>query len=454
MARTRISSRARGSLRRPGPLSAVSSIASAVGSRVAPYAGKVARDFAARAIQSWWRNQRKPAGAKRSRSFSIANTVMNSAKRRKTSSSITYRSTGRSGPKFVKPKRASVNKFIKYGSIIKTEYGVVQTDPDCIYIGHSAVAAEKFLHSTFLALVRTILTDLRVNIPSFDHPVAYFKYDIFYQASTNGVIASTGIVTLTSQTGSAIADSIRDTVLGLCATGVYVHLQNIQVSLFEPGVSGANDTYTIYNFADLKFTTVSNSNMQLQNRTIAATGAGDETSALDVSNNPLRGKVYSGWSSTWPYRFNNDTTTNTPTLQFSPAQGVCYLASNLAGFTSSMSAALKKPPPHTNFIRAKRSSYVQLAPGEIKRSHVKHVWSYTLNQMLNKCYLYCQAQNAGTQATAFWGPTNCLLYGLEKLCDTGAGDEPTISVGLEIVQTTFTICRYKKKNYIQPIVVT
>lgn len=452
MARTRTSSRAGRSLRRPGALSAVSSIASAVGARVAPYAGKVARDYAARAIQSWWRSQRKPSATKRSRSFSVANSVMN--KRRKTSSSLTYRSTGRAGPKFVKPKRASVNKFIKYGCVLKTEYGTSQTDSDCIYIGHSAVAAEKFLDATFHALVRTILTDLRVHIPSFDQVVSYFKYDIFYQASTNGVLASTGIVTLTTQTASAIANSIRDTVIALCTTGNYVHLQNIQVSLFEPNASGAADTYTIYNFADLKFTTVSNSNMQLQNRTIAATGAADETSALDVSNNPLRGKVYSGWSSTWPYRFNNDVTTNTPTLQFSPTQGVLYLGANATGFTSNMSAALKKPPPHTNFIHAKRSSYVNLAPGEIKRSHVKHVWNFTLNQMLNKCYLYCGAQSGGTQATAFWGPTNCLLYGLEKLCDTGAGDEPTISVGLEIVQTTSSICRYKKKNYIQPIVVT
>lgn len=452
MARTRTSTRSGRSLRRPSAFSAIGNAAAAVAARAAPYAAKAARDYAARTIQSWWlsKSKSKSSGAKRPASVPLVQPMM---KRRKFTKMI-YRTTGRVGNAFVKPKRKSVNIFLKKGAVTKRESSISLTDADCVYVGHAAASPQLFIDTIFRAWVRKIMALEGIHFNNFEEllPTAISFWVEFRDGLLNSVANTSGSKTsiAAGQTFNTFADGLRNhLVVQTGATDQYMDFLTLHIEYVDSG--STTFTTKTYKISDFYFKVVANSNMQVQNRS-AASGAADETSALDISNNPLRGKVYNGVTNICPWRFNNDAVAPTPFIRFTHDTGVCGVQANDANFTAQMSSLVKKPVPRASLRNCLKNSYVQLAPGEIKRSHCTYTWSGNINQLVNRCIIYFKKLNAGTEADAYWPLTKNLFYGLEKLCD--AGGEPVISIAAEIVGTTSAVCNYKRHSYCDPFVIT
>lgn len=362
-----------------------------------------------------------------------------------------YRTTGRAGPKFTKKGTSKLSKFLKGGFCSKVEAGATLTDADCVYVGHYSLPVNVVVPAVFYALARKIMlsNSFYPTDPLQTSGMSALNIYLRYRTTFNGAVATAGprLVAANSSVvdlGNALGSLLLTVVPGV----VYFELVNIQI--YE---NTSGDLLFDANADGISVEVDCVSNFQLQNRTLAS-GAGDESSSLDISNNPLRGKIYHGSANIHPYRHNNDVTTTCPALIHDNPSGLLYVGANDATFTSEMSRAMKKPPPRSAFGNVSRNAYVQLAPGEIRRSKVRSHFFINFNNFI-KMYLDCMRGASDIyaldEALVRKGPS--VIIGLEKLCDSGS-ESADISVGFEVSVSMNALVSIKRKSAMNPYVLT
>lgn len=362
-----------------------------------------------------------------------------------------YRTMGRSGPKFSK-KGASrkLSMFLKAGFNMKAEAGSTLTDTEAVYVGHYSLPVNRVCSTVFYALARRILNTQSCYPSDGLQATGLQGITVYWQYRTafNGPIStSTGSAVGANASIVDLGNALGAEVLTLItATTTYFELTKVQVY----GTAAADLLFEA-NCDYIKVTVDAVSNLQIQNRT-KGTGGGDVSSALDISNNPLRGKMYLGYSNIHPYRFNNDASVSVPSLDYDNTSGLLGIISTDANFTSEMAATIKKPPPRSAFGNVSRTKYVQLAPGEIRRSKIRGKFSLSLNNFI-KMYLDCM--RSGTQifniGQGLVSKGSSCFFGLEKLCDSG-GETSDISIGYECTHSINALVTIARKNYVNPYV--
>lgn len=359
-----------------------------------------------------------------------------------------YHVLGRTGPKFGRSRKVRYDKFVKFGSVIKLEDGGVLEGTECVYVGHYSLPILPVLKVATMAMARNIARSLNLHTQDPNEDLGYGKattFTVYYRdamfgetKSTNTAVASFGnIVDLAGWLQTAI-------LAGWAATETYYEVVSLYI------YDAANEPVFKCAGGNVFFEIVGNSNLQIQNRTLANDTVGDNQnrSALDITNNPLRGKRYDGYGNIHPLKFNDITTLGTiPQLHHEDDYGVLALNPETAtNWTANAKQMLSKPPMAACFGNTNRHKYVMIGPGEIRRSKCKGVIKVSLNNLLK---MYSEQirgnSNFSTVNDALCRKGASVFYGFEKLCDVRDSTESaSIAVGWEANVTVSAVCRIRK----------
>lgn len=362
-----------------------------------------------------------------------------------------FHTVGGSGKKFSKKGASSkLSVYLKKGFNMKVESGGTKTDAEAVYVGHTSLPINRVVPCVFYALARRILNGQKcyptdgLQATGLQAITVYWQY----RTSFNGIIAtSAGTAVGANSSIVALGNALGAEILTLIATTtVYFELTKMQVYettggalMYEANVDG------------IKVQVDAVSNLQVQNRT-HATGAGDESNALDVSNNPLRGKMYIGYSNIHPYRFNNDTAVSCPSLDYDNSTGCLATSASDANFTTEMAQTMHKPPPRSAFGNVTSTKYVRIGPGEIRRSKITAKLNLNFNNFIK---MYLDTMRGPTQIynlnQTLVSKGRSVFFGLEKLCDSG-GEGSDISIGYEATHSVNALVTIANKNYCNPYV--
>lgn len=381
----------------------------------------------------------------------------------------TYRTRGHRGRKFSNKISKKLNKYLSRGVVIKRESGFVVSDADVVYVGHNSLPVRQMLRAVFLSIGRMFALKVGENFSSFDtqlqgdQPTAVasgYAWRVNFRRETGGAVLAT---TYTSGGGESWGAFSINLLNLICAAmnnaGVLSnYFEVVDIGLIDSSLSGATATQH-YSADEIMLEVVGNSNMTLQNRTVASTTAGDTDNdqANHVAQNPLTGKRYTGYGPVFPFRFNQDFTAAAPMFQTDANDGSMSigLSTTLSTLPSTMLNVLRKPPPFSTWHHTIGNWYESLKPGQIRRSKVKTYKMIKLSTLLQK-YLFVMRTGTtvdalvqDTMQTALIGKTN--FFGFEKLCNSRV-DEPSVSIGAEINVTISCCATPRRKLYCAPLV--
>lgn len=396
----------------------------------------------------------------RATSVSMASTVRRGRMRR-------YVTTGKVGKKYRKANRISYDKFVKSGAITKAEYGGVIEGADCVYVGHYTLDLNRVISTCMYSLARRLLEMKAIYVQDpLEKTLISNNLTVFcrYRTSVGGQVDTSSVGTTINANASLanIGDQIgKEIVTKISSSTTYFEVVKIIIQdavTFEPWLT--------VNGGNIFFDVVGNSNLQMQNRTLASNLTSEPTrySANDVTNNPLRGKQYEGMCNLHQLKFLENKSVPAAIDSFYYSNNTGVLAINSIGatvapfttgsFSTEVSQALKKPPLPSMFTNVNRVSYVQLLPGEVRRSNIKSSFRMGLNKLIGT---YLPALRGTTETFAlnecYISKGKNRMFAYEKMCDTGLSSEDSgISVGYENVCVISSLCFIKKKVAMNPFV--
>lgn len=342
---------------------------------------------------------------------------------------------------FKKARRESVSTMLKYGSVINFEKGFLQTATGCSYVGH-AVSLRETVHVVCQAIVRKLYRKAGITIKAFNarirgnENVTYTQdtgsIKLLLRVDQDPVLANT-LTIGPEDTYDNVAEWILSVFFSVSDTKT-LEFQSIWLYGRDSGVQDQ-----LHPLASVDFTTTMvhfacESYLTIQNRTAAATGAADETSALDVANNPVEGKKYSGWGTGVGFRFGNQSLSIADGLIANPLHGEIMFDKNAANVTSEMLTILRRPPPVSAFTHVTKSAKVRLGPGILKKDKISYSKSMKFNQWMKMFDRYFTESTGASGALIRSSFGKFAFFGLEKMCATGDLSEPNIVIGCEINQ--------------------
>lgn len=352
-----------------------------------------------------------------------------------------YQTKGYSAPRFLRPKKWSGNPTLKRGCLLHVEQGGVTGDSDSVYIGH-AFAIHQLFRSMCHALIKRLFYKAGYTFVSWDDKIQQtwateaispgtIKYH--YRTDDHSLPQVQIVVTLQAdKTYATAADDLFNSIVDTCvAAGAVETFFVTDMKLDITGVP-TNNADAIMNVANCNFHFNCTSRMALQNRTLAKTGAGDESSMLDVANNPLEGKSYEGRGNGTGYaqHFSSLGTNGTSTFVSGDMTGVIDFWTGGAGVGTEVKAQLKRPPSASVFSSCNRSSKAMLNPGAIRNSVLRWTRVYNCRTIFAKLQSYLLKGRAANR-DAYVDLGSWRVFGFQKKCATGQ-DEPNISIGYEL----------------------
>lgn len=365
---------------------------------------------------------------------------------------------GAVGRKFPKKVFKKANRFIKEGVVRKRETGAVISSQDCVYIGHNAIAMDEMWRAICYAVTRWFAKKAGQDFISIDSPVSglttadpnltwRIQYKLLPDEPIRNALQGSGAAIVWGALGDALYNLILTTI-----SGDYYEL--LEVELYSPDTLASTREFPYISVQAKQFmiTVGGNSNMILQNTTLASVADTDGDMEENVTNNPLQGKMYTGVGQNFPLAFQNVVTG--PTINLSPKtnpnSGIIDFDYAPAGnMSAAMRNLLNKPPPHWSFHGMKGSRYVKLAPGEIRRSNVKKFITMDLNRLITQSLPYLQP-GASTSNMRFFG--NVVFFGLERMLDSRS-DEAPLRLAYEVTVTTSAVASYRPSLKFMPQVI-
>lgn len=368
---------------------------------------------------------------------------------------------GSVGKPFSKRFKSAANKFIKYGYVRKRENGSVVTDANAVYVGHNAIAMGDLWVSISYAITRWFARKAGQDFVSLDSQVSGITTDpnltwrITYKQDPDGLLGSNTFDTVGGvnwgQMGDALYQLIRSSL------GVSGHLELCQIELYgRDNLANVRDfPYISVEAKQFMVEVVGNSNLMLQNTTLASVADADGDIEDNVTNNPLTGKMYIGSGQNFPVSFQNSTVA--PVLNLSPKtdqdSGIIrfdYSAANQ--MTAVMRNHLIKPPPYWHFSGMTGNQSIIMKPGEIRRSNVKSVVKHSIMKWVQLCIPYFQGgvTTSSAQNIKFLGKAH--FFGLERLLDSRS-DEAALRLAYEVNLTTSAVAYYHPSLKLVPQVI-
>jgi len=359
---------------------------------------------------------------------------------------------GSVGKQFSKKFKSNVNKFVKYGYIRKRESGAVVTDTNCVYLGHNAIAMDDMWKSIIYSVTRWFARKAGQDFVSFDSPVSglasvdpNITWRITFKQQPDGIVGSDTVITTGTNNWGQMGDNLYTLIKNNLGTLSYFEL--CQIELYSPDtVANTRDfPYISVEAKQFMVEVVGNSNLMLQNTTLASVADADGDMEDNVTNNPLVGKMYEGKGQNFPVAFQNVTVG--PTLNLSPKTDfqtgvITFDYSAVGNMSAVMRNQLIKPPPYFHFSGMTGNQTVILKPGAIRRSNVKSVVKHSIMKWIQLCYPFLKPNSGNTESAQnikFLGHVH--MFGLERMLDSRS-DEAPLRLAYECNLTTSAVAYY------------
>lgn len=393
---------------------------------------------------------------------SVASNVSQAFKKRKRTKSKgrskypsgIYATTGHPGKKFKKGKKPTYSKVRRRGTQSLIESGGVVASDDAIYIGHSLPGA-----SVFIEVCRAVTKRLfqkagyrilamqdKIQSDTVTHIVRPGDITIHYRRSSGDTVQTLTVQIAADSTFAECALLIRDSLLGLCntpSTRPEILLDEVMFFQFDGAGNLLRSPSAKLWFNSVMIHLACSSKLHLQNRTIAGiAGTTDQTNVLDVANNPLDGRLYSGKGSNLQLKFaENVAGALTDVFISDPTSGITTVTPSTAGnYTPEMMSIYKRPPSAYAFKHVTSGSVARLNPGEIKISKFFFERTMSFQSYFAQNYMYFYQLGLSKYPRHSIGLFR--TFGFEKRCNTTV-DEPQISIGYEV--NTVLTCSISEK---------
>jgi len=367
--------------------------------------------------------------------------------------------SGKYAGKFKKSKKKSDPWAIYTNTGVQntTEVHGLLADPDCIYIGHSAISIIQAYEVVTQALFRKILTKVgRLNVTDIKQKIEGYhtlNSDAF-KLELVSVNAESGAISLTDHTFGAtesIYTLVGDNMASLAPSwsGFQSRLleymrgtnSNIVPTILRLYRKEANITTFWINAGELDLTNEkvhfkSLSSIKIQNRSLSAGGSSD---AQNVENNPLVGYRY-GLSGGVPIVRGTQGTAGNSSYLFNSIDHVTGVMLVRAAQFGTLGSVFKEPAAPGVFTNCKNSNKVRLDPGQIKRS--------TIAYQVNMAYLtfmkaLSDQLNGGTKVINI--PGKFELFSFEDVINVNSAE--TIKMAYEVDRKMGVYLTTRKRTY-------
>jgi len=354
--------------------------------------------------------------------------------------------------RFKRAKKTKVAAAYVKGAVLKAEYGGSITDPNACYIGVNSHPLRPTLRAIALAVTRLLAKRWGQDLPDFQQQIngattadSSVRVRITYRVAHDG-LPLTSTIDFSNNTWAYLADNIMHRLCSLItASVVYFELLELQFANSIGTTANVNPLVT-FDAKKIKISVSGRTTLKVQNSTLSD-DATDSTSTDHVGNNPLRGRIYSGFGQNHGWTFSRDTTGIMPILRYDTDAGwFTFLAGN-ADLPDSMLDAIKKPPVHKAFTHFTKSSPIKLMPGTIKTTTV----SKTYTMSLNKWVLFLMnPMRTGASLAAVVNEGLCNLgstamIGLEH--EVNIGSEPNVALAFQADNEVKAIAKYYKQPF-------
>lgn len=356
----------------------------------------------------------------------------------KSKPSLLYRSTATRMGRFPKPVRnRPESSYAKYGSVKKVEHGGIWNDPECVFVGHATYAHEQVIPGVCRALIRELMKQWGQDFVAWEETIKTGALEVqlsyrYYLGPTDTTLTQRSIAITAAMTMVALSDALYSDWNTAFGTDTH-YIEDIWIN----EVAGANQTHALIRGRQFELDMYVESKMSIQNRTLAGTGIGENDQEMtDISNNPLKGRLYEGKYCGFIPDHRNNNELNYTGYTANPQSGLI-----LARASESLIGQTKKPPPSWFFHNCKKSGSVVLAPGVIRTNTITRRAKMSLNAFMGKFARQIGlAQN--TNMVNYVG--NSAMFGFEKSLDSRQS-EADISVAYEINQK-YCIAGYYRKG--------
>lgn len=368
-------------------------------------------------------------------------------------------------------KRRGLNygykKFLKFGTVLKHSIAFTQTGTENLWVGHG-MSSKYFITSVWQAIVIKLfrkdgqkVRSLQDRLHSDDTSGEYIHSPgllriIFKQTSANA--ASNDLEIAANASYSDIAIQLRAWMIDKTAT-FFNDDNTLKEIMFYRNESTTPAVYATMpcvrlDLENLMLDIAHTSHMLIQNRTLAS-GAADESNMLDVSANPLSGRVYYANGNGLKARVSN-----------AYSSGFSAIGTNQGGVISkevTLSGVLGNDDPDNPFMRAcppscftnvKSSNKVMLAPGEIRKSHTSYKKAMSFTNFVKMFRdLVDEVQDASIDSNLVYNPKmgKVGVFCFEKMVKVGT--EPDITVACEINDEYRVVARSNMPNLLPQVVI-
>lgn len=362
---------------------------------------------------------------------------------------------GYSKKPFRKARKYTFSKLRTKGTQTVIEAGSVVTSTDAVYIGH-AVPISALFTEICRAITKRIFQKAGHRILSMgdkiqDDSVTYLvspcQFVLQLRRIVNDPVQNVTLPLGADITYNDAAEVLRLEFLDLYSDSTATRDNILLDELFLVPNDSTNNPIRMATarlwLGSMQLHMGVSSKLQLQNRTLASSGGtADESNMLDVANNPLDGKVYSGSGNMPSIKFSNQIVgVLTDDFSCNRNSGVIDCDPSLSNnYTNEMLLILKRPPSGYAFNHVTKCANVTLSPGAIKKSffqYSRRINLQTFMQIMHSDLLYI-AQGLNHRNSI--GKFN--MYGFQKRCNTRV-DEPSISIGYEL-NTTISVAVSEK----------
>lgn len=358
-----------------------------------------------------------------------------------------YNTKGSYQGKFKKGKKllTKTSVYANKGVLLTSEVKGTVSDPDCLYITHTAVDSYKVIIQIVDSLFRKLFEKAGFQISNLDERVGHvsitdakdWTVELTVQAGLTGTeTVATTYQTVAASTVKTVAGQFYVDFLKFSAGYSYnaagdagndIRLYRLILYTQDYNVTYAPTFKCAINLNDEMVHLYGSSEIKIQNRTLSATGDADDT---EVSNNPLIGRSYefkgipkARDKALWP-------------LNAIPVNGGVQL---VRAATLTTNTGYKEPPNPSVFSNCIYSAKIRLEPGNIKTSTIKYQKSMNLIDLLGKINVQWGVTAIHTYHSIF--PSEIFCF--EDLINVNGAQN--ISCAYEANQIIGVYCQTKKK---------
>lgn len=375
---------------------------------------------------------------------------------KKTNSKLTYNTTGYVS-KAPKPKPFKKKDFYsEVGSVAIVERGGVQSDANACYLGSATSPFNAVYYSIMRAIVKQLFNQMGISIINWDTPIPTTNGQwecafTYYEGTTDQTInTSSSVSILSTHTFNTFATALGDQIFSSFSTNV--SHQFVEFYINDTTNYGAApmrkasiriEDCTLYLQNSVKF--------QLQNRTQAnqALNADDDLTT-NISNNPLRTKLYQGNFDGFVPKYRD------PTVLSGWGNGfvadidtglIVKDADDTIGVAAITNTTFNKPPDGKVFKNCTKTVNLVIKPGEIK--HHTLTWKHkgTLNSFFNKYVKNMLVNNV--EDIVYLGKS--FMFGAEKFLDDRNSDS-NVSLAWEMIHTFKAAITVKRNTCSIPLI--